>query len=169
MKMYLLRGKIILMIYTEQEIDKAVNFFLKEVGVSKKSFWEFFMENFSKKDFKNKFHNVVGLSGDLGAGKTTFTKHLLKKLGYTGSVPSPTFVLRRDYELNDKNFKRLIHIDAYRLEKPEDFYQVVNKEDLLDKKNLVVVEWPEKTEKNIFDKVFKFDHVSENLRRISLL
>lgn len=61
---------------------------------------------------------LIGLSGNLGAGKTTFTKELFKKFSVVENVMSPTFVLRKDYfgknNLQDLN---LIHIDAYRLEK----------------------------------------------------
>lgn len=278
------------MIYRESELDKVVGYFLKEIeGL-----------------------NVIGLSGNLGAGKTTFVKALLKSLGMQQNVVSPTFVLRRDYEIqsppptpphkggekvrphltgnlknihnlkmralelrkemtpgeeylwtflrNDQlgskfrrqhvidNFivdfinlehglivevdgpvhsfqverdrertqifesmgyrvirfkneevlhrvdyvvseikralapslvgragegnalervKKIIHIDAYRLEKPEQIYQVVSKEESGDKNNLVIVEWPELSE-NIFDKIFLFEHVDEDRRKISI-
>lgn len=289
------------MIYREIELDKVVEYFLKETGGL----------------------HVIGLSGNLGAGKTTFVKALLKSLGVTQNVVSPTFVLRRDYEIQSppqpspsgreqepqdreivsyltgylKNFdslhrravefkisptqaedflwqhlrrnslgsrfrrqhvvdhfivdfiniknnlivevdggvhnnlkerdyerskifenlgfkvlrftneqvlggiqnvleeiqkhltkspaeqvlpegedlggddtegvRRIIHIDAYRLEKPEQIYQVVSKEELADKNNLIMVEWPELAD-NIFDKVFLFEHVDENTRKISI-
>jgi tRNA threonylcarbamoyladenosine biosynthesis protein TsaE len=92
-------------------------------------------------DIKNS-GNVIGFSGNLGAGKTTFTKELLKVLGGEGNVVSPTFVLRRDYKIGGSS---LIHIDAYRLDKPEQIYQVISKEELADKNNLIIIEWPEKT------------------------
>lgn len=107
---------------------------------------------------------VLGFSGNLGAGKTTFTKELLKQLGHEGGVPSPTFVLRRDYMVDSK---KVIHIDAYRLEKPEHIYQVISKEELEDKNNLIIVEWPEKSE-DIFDAIYLFEHIDENTRRISV-
>jgi tRNA threonylcarbamoyladenosine biosynthesis protein TsaE len=119
---------------------------------------------------------VIGFSGNLGAGKTTFTKELLKQLGFQGSVISPTFVLRRDYEVQKSpqpplkggvtNALKIIHIDAYRLEKPEQIYQVISKEELRDKNNLIIVEWPELSE-NIFDDIYLFEHVDENTRKIS--
>lgn len=116
---------------------------------------------------------VIGFSGNLGAGKTTFTKELLRQLGHTGSVASPTFVLRRDYktplaplETRGGKVQNIIHIDAYRLEKPEQIYQVISKEELADKNNLVIVEWPEMSE-NIFDAIYLFEHVDENTRKIS--
>ena len=114
------------------------------------------------------YSNVIGFSGNLGAGKTTFTKELLKQLGFSGNVISPTFVLRRDYELENSgyNYKKIIHIDAYRLEKPEHIYQVISKEELKNKENLVIIEWPEKSE-NILDAVYLFEHIDENIRKIS--
>lgn len=294
------------MVYRENELDKVVEYFLKEAeGL-----------------------NVIGLSGNLGAGKTTFVKALLKSLGVTQNVVSPTFVLRRDYEVSQspvqsppqpspsgreqgpqdreivsyltgdlKNFdslhrramgfkisptqaedflwqhlrrdslgsrfrrqhvvdhfivdfiniknnlivevdggvhnnlkerdderskifenlgfkvlrftneqvlgdiqnvigeiqknlhisateqvlpegedlggddiervSRIIHIDAYRLETHSQIYQVVSKEELADKNNLVIVEWPELSE-NIFQKIFLFEHVDEDTRKISI-
>ena len=62
----------------------------------------------------------VTLSGELGAGKTAFTKGVAKALGVTETVNSPTFVLEKIYDLSQfdghsVSFKRLIHIDAYRL------------------------------------------------------
>jgi tRNA threonylcarbamoyladenosine biosynthesis protein TsaE len=110
---------------------------------------------------KNSFR-VLGFSGDLGAGKTTFTKELLRQLGHAGSVASPTFVLRRDYEAG----RKVIHIDAYRLDKPEHIFQVISKDELADKNNLIIVEWPEKSE-NIFDTIYTFEHIDENTRKIS--
>ena len=114
--------------------------------------------------------HVIGFSGNLGAGKTTFTKSLLKKRGSGVNVVSPTFVLRRDYDLGDKEVThKVIHIDAYRLEKPEQIYQVISKEELANKNNLIIIEWPEKVNQNIFDRIYKFDHVSDTERSLELM
>lgn len=86
--------------------------------------------------------HVIGLSGPLGAGKTTFVQMLAKELGVTGTVPSPTFTLLRPYEISHPVFKRLIHIDAYRLSEGGastiDWAHYV-----ADAGNLIIVEWPE--------------------------
>ncbi len=275
---------------------------------------EFFWENV---DFQSG-ENVIGLSGNLGAGKTTFVKYLLKSLGVSQNVISPTFVLRRDYELPrtgltpspspserggvqigqsfltadlKKNYdglkikalemrkestkaedilwqilrssnlgykfrrqhivsgfitdficlpekliievdgkihdsqkerdeersnifqhlgfrvlrfkneqvkeslnfvmdeilkalsplsegeglgvrplsqvRQIIHIDAYRLETRSQIYQVIGTEELADKNNLILIEWPELSE-NIFQKIFLFEHISETERKISV-
>src|SRR3989338_7645376 len=62
----------------------------------------------------------VTLQGELGAGKTAFTQAVARALDVTETVTSPTFVLEKIYLLNGRQFKRLIHIDAYRLEKAGD-------------------------------------------------
>src|SRR5579863_8039915 len=66
---------------------------------------------------REKSATVVGLYGDLGAGKTTFVQAVAKELGISKAVSSPTFVIMKIYELSEKKWKYLIHIDAYRLEK----------------------------------------------------
>lgn len=88
---------------------------------------------------------VVGLVGDLGAGKTTFVQALAKELGATESVTSPTFVLVQRYAIHHPVFSSLVHIDAYRLH-PEEVHTIGWDEYLADPKNLVLVEWPEKME-----------------------
>src|SRR3989344_4690866 len=60
---------------------------------------------------------VVALQGDLGAGKTAFAQEVGKILGVAENMHSPTFVIEKIYQIDFKHFKRLIHIDAYRLEK----------------------------------------------------
>jgi len=57
---------------------------------------------------------VVGLYGDLGAGKTFFTQVVAKTLGVEENIVSPTFVIEKIYELVGQKFSHLIHIDAYR-------------------------------------------------------
>src|SRR3989339_738457 len=89
---------------------------------------------------------VVALKGDLGAGKTTFTQELAKQLGITDAVQSPTYVLMKSYPINFNGFTKLIHIDAYRLEKPEEFSALQPETFLHNPENLVVIEWPERVE-----------------------
>jgi len=93
---------------------------------------------------------VVGLYGDLGAGKTTFTKALAEVLGVEGVVTSPTFVLEKIYTLSNKKlnqkFSHLIHIDAYRLESSDELKQLGWDTIVSDPKNLIVIEWADKVE-----------------------
>jgi len=87
----------------------------------------------------------VTLSGELGAGKTAFTKAVARALGVEETVTSPTFVLEKIYLLADEQpFKRLIHIDAYRLEKGADLAPLGFDELMQDTDNLILIEWPEK-------------------------
>ncbi|KND50118.1 MAG: tRNA threonylcarbamoyl adenosine modification protein YjeE [Parcubacteria bacterium C7867-008] len=92
------------------------------------------------------FATLVTLSGELGAGKTSFTQGLARALGITESITSPTFVLEKIYELPKKaaqGFERLIHIDAYRLEEAPMLNPLGFHEFMRDPKNLIVLEWPE--------------------------
>lgn len=118
--------------------------------------------------FKSKSVLIVGLVGDLGAGKTALCKEILKHLGVIGSVVSPTFVLRKDYSGNLEGEEvNIIHIDAYRLEKKEDIKQVLNLQDLTPK-TLVLVEWADLAESD-YDMVIKIQHLSDGEREIEIL
>ncbi len=86
---------------------------------------------------------LVTLSGDLGAGKTTFTQVLGKRLGITELIQSPTYVLMKSYPIQHLPFTTLIHIDAYRLATPEEFKTLKPQDFFADPHNLVVLEWPE--------------------------
>ncbi|MCX6787412.1 MAG: tRNA (adenosine(37)-N6)-threonylcarbamoyltransferase complex ATPase subunit type 1 TsaE [Candidatus Kaiserbacteria bacterium] len=89
---------------------------------------------------------LVALSGNLGAGKTAFTKAVAHALGVEETVTSPTFVLEKIYQLDGPTakFKRLIHIDAYRLEAGSDLVPLGFDELMQDTGNLILLEWPEK-------------------------
>lgn len=93
---------------------------------------------------------VLALQGDLGAGKTTFTQALAKELWITNTIQSPTYILMRSYDVPPPAaggwLTKLVHIDAYRLEKPEEFAALKPAEFLQDPHTLVVVEWPERLE-----------------------
>ena len=84
--------------------------------------------------------DVVCLSGDLGAGKTTFTQLLLQACGVKEPVKSPTYTLYETYNTEGKHF---VHMDLYRLTDPEELY-FLGIEDLINGNNIVLVEWPQK-------------------------
>lgn len=86
---------------------------------------------------------LVTLSGDLGAGKTSFVQGLAAALGVTEQVTSPTFVLERVYPLSSRGFTRLAHIDAYRLKGAHELAPLGFAELLEDPGALVLLEWPE--------------------------
>lgn len=89
---------------------------------------------------------VVALSGELGAGKTTFTKGVAKALKVPEMITSPTFVIEKVYYLEEKTgpFTRLIHIDAYRLDDPKELESLGWYDIASDPENLILVEWPER-------------------------
>ena len=87
---------------------------------------------------------LLTLTGNLGAGKTTFTQTLAKKLGVTESVSSPTFVIEQRYDIENHDwFNQLVHIDAYRLEDKDEAQKIGLDQTLTNPEKLVVVEWPE--------------------------
>jgi len=94
---------------------------------------------------------LISLSGELGAGKTAFTKAAAKILGVEELVNSPTFVLEKIYKFESPNskFKRLVHIDAYRLESGGDLAPLGFDELMLDAGNLIFIEWPEKVKDSL--------------------
>lgn len=88
---------------------------------------------------------LITLSGELGAGKTAFTKAFAKALGVETEVTSPTFVLEKIYALpKEGKFARLAHIDAYRLNDKSELAALGFDELMKDPMTLVVLEWPEK-------------------------
>jgi tRNA threonylcarbamoyladenosine biosynthesis protein TsaE len=112
---------------------------------------------------------VVGLSGDLGSGKTTFTQSVARALGIQETVTSPTFVIEKIYKLDHKAFDHLIHIDAYRLEKSDELKKLGWDDIVQNPKNLVVIEWPEKVQDILPDgtKILHFKFLNENSREIN--
>lgn len=92
-------------------------------------------------------HNILLLKGNLGAGKTTFTQFLLKNLGSTDEVSSPTYAIVNEY--NSPKGK-VFHFDLYRLKKIEEAYDF-GIEEYLDNAFLCIIEWPEIYEEEFAD------------------
>ncbi|MDQ5955314.1 MAG: tRNA threonylcarbamoyladenosine biosynthesis protein TsaE [Patescibacteria group bacterium] len=89
---------------------------------------------------------MLALKGDLGAGKTTFVQALGAELGVAATIQSPTYVIMKRYDISFGRFTSLVHIDAYRFEKPEEFAALKPEIFLSDTHTLVVIEWPERVE-----------------------
>ncbi len=93
---------------------------------------------------------VIALTGDLGVGKTAFTKELAKLLGVTHEVTSPTFVIMKSYPVSTHSFfKTLTHIDAYRIESEDEIRVLGFSELLKDPTQLICIEWPEKIQNSV--------------------
>lgn len=92
-------------------------------------------------------HSVLTLKGNLGAGKTTFTQYLLKSLGSTDEVNSPTYSIVNEY---DTPKGKVFHFDLYRLKNVEEVYDI-GIEEYLERAYLSIIEWPEIYAKDLGD------------------
>ncbi len=119
---------------------------------------------------------IFALVGDLGAGKTTFSRFFLRALGIEESVTSPTFVIMKKYRisesriLNPESFSYAYHIDCYRLKAPEELLVLGFADILTDKKSILLIEWADRI-RDILppDAIWiDFAHVAETERRIAI-
>lgn len=107
---------------------------------------------------------VIELIGDVGAGKTTFTKGLAKSLGITDEIQSPTFTISRVYEGTKNN---LVHYDFYRLN--DAGIMAIEMQDVIDDpNNITVIEWGEPVREVLPKKYItvKIKIISENIREV---
>ena len=114
---------------------------------------------------------VIALEGELGAGKTTFTKAFARALGVKNHITSPTFVILKNYKLKIINYNLLVHVDAYRLKNYRDLLPLGVKEAITDPGNIVVIEWSERVRRILPKKYIKvhIDHIDSKTRRINIL
>lgn len=131
---------------------------------------------------------IICLTGDLGAGKTTFTQGLLRGLGIKGAITSPTFAIIKDYQIKErdsrfmkKNSKKntsqdlrstvqhVYHIDAYRVE-AKDLESLGWKDFAGKPDSIVVIEWAERIKKIIPTNAvwIKFKWLGDKERKLSL-
>jgi len=87
---------------------------------------------------------VLGLQGDLGAGKTTFVQALAQHLGVAEVVTSPTYLIMRSYETRNEQFTTLVHMDAYRIESLAELAPLRFSEILARPQTLLLIEWVER-------------------------
>jgi tRNA threonylcarbamoyladenosine biosynthesis protein TsaE len=84
---------------------------------------------------------VIGLRGDLGSGKTTWVRAMLRGLGYLGRVPSPTYTLLEQYTCGSLS---VVHLDLYRLRGAEELENLGLRDWLAEPRRWIAVEWPER-------------------------
>ena len=109
--------------------------------------------------------DVIALWGDLGAGKTTFCRYLLRALGHEGIVKSPTYTLVETYALSQWS---LHHFDLYRLEDPSEL-EYMGWRDYLNGHDVLVIEWPQRAGQWLSEPslTLNFDISGENQRQVS--
>ena len=116
--------------------------------------------------FAKRLHkgSVVSITGELGCGKTVFTKGIAKGLGITGYVKSPSFVIAHEY---DGGRLPLYHIDLYRIDKG---VSDLGLEEYIYGKGVCVIEWAEKAEGLLPDNavMIRFFYEGETKRRIEV-
>jgi tRNA threonylcarbamoyladenosine biosynthesis protein TsaE len=112
---------------------------------------------------------VVGLRGELGAGKTTFVQGVAKALGVRETPASPTFNLMKEYPVGSGPY-RLLHLDCYRLDGHRDLAPLDMPARFADRRNLILVEWPERVGDGLpADRIeVRFEHVSPERRSITV-
>ena len=86
------------------------------------------------------YGSTIFMIGDLGSGKTTFTKGFAEGLGFSNEVQSPTYPILNEYS-NSGNF--IYHFDLYRLKSVSEFLEIGGIEYLFSKNGICIIEWPE--------------------------
>lgn len=114
--------------------------------------------------------DVLALEGDLGSGKTTFVKGLLRGLGIKKNVTSPTFLIIKKYEISKPkaSIKELYHLDCYRLKNYKEILALGFGDILRDKSAVVAIEWAGKIKKALPGKLIEisFKWIDKNERKI---
>ena len=111
---------------------------------------------------------IIGLRGDLGAGKTAFTQAVARILGIKDKVQSPTFVLIRNYIILKNHWRKLVHIDCYRLASGADLLKLGWRELTATPTNLIFIEWPERVTELLPPETSRiyFEFINETGRKI---
>ena len=121
---------------------------------------------------------VLGLTGELGTGKTTWTKGLVEALGGQAEVvQSPTYILMRDYDLENNIYQLncLHHLDAYRFKKAAELDALKLEKEFSNPNNIFVIEWWRKVKsalpKNIVKSVveLEFETINDYTKTISVI
>lgn len=110
---------------------------------------------------------VLGLIGDLGAGKTAFTKEICRYYGITENVKSPTFTYVIEYS---SGRKPVYHFDVYRIINAEEIYEIGFEDYIADENAVIIVEWADNIVEEMPEETVYIEiaHSGENTRRVSL-
>ena len=92
----------------------------------------------------SKDKNLILLSGDLGAGKTSLTKYIAKLFGITSEITSPTFTIVKEYKTRNKVFKNFYHFDVYRIKELEELDNIGFNEYIYKDNSICIIEWADK-------------------------
>lgn len=112
---------------------------------------------------KIKKGDILAFFGEVGSGKTTFIKNLIKNLGCKEEVTSPTFSIINEYHLNSMI---IAHFDMYRIENYNDLYNIGFFEYLNNENYLLIVEWAENIINEIDNYIkIKIEKINENTRK----
>lgn len=111
---------------------------------------------------------IIELVGDLGVGKTTFMAGVGEFLGVKEPIISPTFLIQRNYNLGAGHpWKRLVHLDAYRIERESELAGIDWEKYSTDPENIIFIEWPANMQiKLAATRRIEFNHISETEREI---
>ncbi|AUP77284.1 tRNA (adenosine(37)-N6)-threonylcarbamoyltransferase complex ATPase subunit type 1 TsaE [Flavivirga eckloniae] len=120
------------------------------------------VENVAKQLIKNVKTKTLLFYGNMGVGKTTLIKTIVKILGSDDEVSSPTFSIVNEYHLNDD---KIFHFDLYRINDLEEAYNF-GIEDYIDSENWKLIEWPEKIEPILSDHFDRIDLELDSENRI---
>jgi tRNA threonylcarbamoyladenosine biosynthesis protein TsaE len=113
---------------------------------------------------------VVGLSGDLGSGKTTFAQFFAQGLHIEERIVSPTYVIAKFYDIpNNPKWSKFVHIDAYRIEDPEEMRVLKWDGIIADSRHVVFVEWPERLQELLPEDVLmlQFRFINQGVRAVT--
>lgn len=112
---------------------------------------------------------IIALTGDLGAGKTTFVQGFAKGLGIKDKIISPTFVLMREHKIPNTDTV-FYHLDLYRLEEPIDIVNIGLKDLIQNPENIILIEWSEKLGENLPQNATKIniEKLDQASRRITV-